>query len=179
VVTTVPLRAERRHERDSGVALLMAVMVLAMMGGLAIMAMDIVTLERDSAGYYNRARNSFYAAEAGAAHGRALLRQVESRAELPPFPAQAAPRPIGNSVDGGVLYDRESGNLPRYYGDPAFADPIRYVQDSGIIAEGMNLQLKGQKFTGTLWQINVAGESPDGSLSRLEVMAMKALTSGY
>jgi hypothetical protein len=174
------MAARPQHgKRDAGVALLMAVMILAMMGGLAIAAMDVVMTERDSAGYYNRARNSFYAAEAGAAHGRALIREVESRNDLPPFPSVDAPRTIGEGGPGDVLYDRESGNLPLYYGDPAFANPIRYVQDSGIIVEGMSLQLKGQKFTGTLWQINVAGESPDSSRSRLEVMAIKALTSGY
>ena len=43
----------------------------------------------------------------------------------------------------------------------------------------MNLSVRGQRLSSTLWQINVIGESPDGSQSRLEVVEAKVLTSGY
>ena len=39
--------------------------------------------------------------------------------------------------------------------------------------------LAGQKFVNTLWQINVQGQSPDGSTTRIEVVETKTLASGY
>ena len=83
------------------------------------------------------------------------------------------PRGLGDAA----LYDRESAQ-PRYSGDPAFPNPIRYIADSGL-AGGVNLQIKGQKFVNTLWQINVQGQSPDGSTTRIEVVETKTLASGY
>ena len=47
------------------------------------------------------------------------------------------------------------------------------------MAGGANLQMKGQKFVNTLWQINVQGQSPDGSSTRIEVVETKTLASGY
>ena len=172
-MSTSPIHSRNRRER--GAALFVAVLMLALMGALGIAAMEAVTRDREAAGFYNRNKSAFYAAEAGASHGRSLVRTVTARTDLPgPFPTQGAPRQMG---DLG-LYDREL-QLPVYYGDPAFANPIRYVQDAGLYAAGGNLQLKGQKFTNTLWQINVEGRSPDGSASRVEVMETKILTSGY
>jgi hypothetical protein len=165
----------QRHRREQGAALFVAVLMLALMGALGIAAMEAVTRDREAAGFYNRNKSAFYAAEAGASHGRSLVRTVTARTDLPgPFPTQGVPRPMGDVA----LYDRET-QLPVYYGDPAFANPIRYVQEGGLYAAGGNLQLKGQKFTNTLWQINVEGMSPDGSTSRVEVMETKILTSGY
>jgi hypothetical protein len=39
--------------------------------------------------------------------------------------------------------------------------------------------MRGQKFVNTLWQINVQGQSPDGSTNRIEVVETKVLASGY
>jgi hypothetical protein len=122
------------------------------------------------AGFQNRAKTSFYAAEAGAAEGRSLVRDVESRNDTPAL----NPRALGDSA----LYDREFA-LPTYSGDPAEVDPIKCVNGDAGIAGGMNLQQKGQKFVNTLWQINVQGQSPDGSTTRLEVLETKTLAQGY
>ncbi len=97
------------------------------------------------------------------------MRSVGSRSETP----NLNPRVLGDAA----LYDREFA-LPSYAGDPAFADPIRYIGD-GTVAGGSNLQMKGQKFVNTLWQINVQGQSPDGSTTRIEVVETKTLASGY
>ena len=159
--------SERVHQE--GAALFVAVMVLALMGALGIMAFNTVLVDRQVAGFQNRAKTAFYAAEAAAAEGRSLVRGVGSRSETP----NLNPRVLG----GAALYDREFA-LPSYAGDPAFADPIRYIGD-GTVAGGSNLQMKGQKFVNTLWQINVQGQSPDGSTTRIEVVETKTLASGY
>jgi hypothetical protein len=155
--------------RQEGAALFVAVMILALMGALGIMAFNTVLVDRQVAGFQNRAKTAFYAAEAAAAEGRSLVRGVGSRTETP----NLNPRVLG----GAALYDRDFA-LPSYSGDPAFPNPIRYIGDGGL-AGGANLQMKGQKFVNTLWQINVQGQSPDGSTTRIEVVETKALTSGY
>ena len=144
-------------------------LILALMGALGIMAFNTVLVDRQVAGFQNRARTAFYAAEAAAAEGRSLVRSVGSRSQTP----NLNPRPLGDMA----LYDREFA-LPSYSGDPAFPNPIRYIGD-GTMAGGANLQMRGQKFVNTLWQINVQGQSPDGSTTRIEVVETKTLASGY
>jgi hypothetical protein len=139
------------------------------MGALGIMAFNTVLVDRQVAGFQNRAKTAFYAAEAAAAEGRSLVRTVGSRTETP----NLNPRALGDAA----LYDREFA-LPSYSGDPAFPNPIRYIGESGV-AGGANLQTRGQKFVNTLWQINVRGQSPDGSTTRIEVMETKVLAQGY
>jgi Tfp pilus assembly protein PilX len=158
-----------KESRQEGAALFVAVMILALMGALGIMAFNTVLVDRQVAGFQNRARTAFYAAEAAASEGRSLVRTVGSRGELPAL----SPRALGDTA----LYDREFA-LPSYSGDPAFANPIRYIRDSGL-AGGANLQMRGQKFVNTLWQINVQGQSPDGATTRIEVVETKTLASGY
>ena len=160
---------EGNERHQEGAALFVAVMILALMGALGIMAFNTVLVDRQVAGFQNRAKTAFYAAEAAAAEGRSVVRTVGSRSETP----NLNPRALGDPA----LYDREFA-LPSYAGDPAFPNPIRYVRD-GRSAGGSNLQMKGQKFVNTLWQINVQGQSPDGSTSRIEVVETKVLASGY
>jgi hypothetical protein len=159
--------SKRAHQE--GAALFVAVMVLALMGALGIMAFNTVMVDRQVAGFQNRAKTAFYAAEAAAAEGRSLVRSVGSRTETPSL----NPRALGDAT----LYDREFA-LPSYSGDPAFPNPIRYIGD-GVMSGGSNLQMKGQKFVNTLWQINVQGRSPDGSTTRIEEVETKTLASGY
>lgn len=167
-------KANASRRGEEGAVLFVAVLLLALMGAIGIAALDVSTRDREAAGYYNRTSNSFYAAEAAAAHARAVLRTVSSRSELPAFPDTSAPQAIGDTT----LYNVE-GTTPEYYGDPAFPSPIRYVGESGVYAGGGNLQQKGQKFTNTLWQINVVGQGVDASRTRLELVETKILTSGY
>lgn len=165
------------RRREAGSALFVAVVMLVLMGFLGLGALNRVTLDEQVSGFQNRARNAFYAAEGAVAEARRLVQvNATSRGVQPGFYSAAAKRYVGDTG----LYDREAGNLPRYYGDPAFPAPIRYLKDGGPV-EGFSLQ-PGQGLVKTLWQINVIGESPDGSSSRLEVVAvvqMGSTASGY
>lgn len=170
------------RRREAGAAMFMAVLLLVLMGAMGLAAVDMAGRDRQAAGFQNRSLGAFYAAEAGAAHGRALIRGVGDRSETPALPTTN----LGD-LGAGNLYDRES-QLPQYYPDPAFADPVRYADKEGAIAGGMNLQEGGTKFVNTLWQINVVGQSANAldtafegraSTARIEVMETKVLASGY
>jgi hypothetical protein len=167
------MRNERRGER--GMALFMTVLILVLMGSLAISALRTVARDREVAGHQNRSRSAFYAADAASSEARALVREVSSRTALPTFPDSANPQLLGDLA----LYDREA-RQPRFYGDPAVADPIRYTGESALRdGEGFNLSVAGQKLASTFWQINVTGESATGDQARLEVVEVKVLASGY
>jgi hypothetical protein len=170
------MRNERR--REQGVVMFLTVLLLAMLGGLGLAALDAASRDRDSAGYYNRETASFYAAEAGIAHARALIRGVASTDELPAFPSQGAPQNIIGGSGGGTL---ASNGLPPalYFGDPDVPNPIRSDGDSaGQYSEGMNLQSKGAKAMATLWTINVRGAGPDGAETKLEAKEVKFIFGG-
>jgi hypothetical protein len=165
---------EHPRRRQSGSALFIAVMMLVLMGGLGIVALDQVTTDRQVAGFQNRAVSAFYSAEAGLAEARSLVEEVGARSSLPLIATEGTPEQLGDAV----LYYRE-GSQPIYYGDPAFANPIRWIGDTGGGNKGSNLQVGTQRLAATLWQINVVGESPTGARSRLEVVEVKVLSQGY
>lgn len=162
----------RDVRNEGGSALLVTVMLLVLMGGLAMASLEIVTRDRQVAGFQNRSVTAFYAAEAGAAEGRSLVRTVSTRGALPDFPDAGDPETLG---DSGTY---EHGQ-PTYYGDPVFPDPVRYARDGQIYANGGNMRMGGQKFVKTLWQINVVGTATGGSRSRVEVVETKILSKGY
>jgi hypothetical protein len=157
------------------------VLLLALMGALGLAALDAATRDRDSAGYYNRETAAFYAAEAGVAHARAIIRGVASTDELPVFPTQLAPQDISGGTQGAQTGGGETNaTVPAtYYGDPDFPNPIRSNGDSaGQYSEGMNLQSKGAKAMATLWTINVTGRGPDGAGAKIEAKEVKFIFGG-
>jgi hypothetical protein len=165
--------------RERGSALFVAVMMLVLMGFLGLAALDRVGSDEQIAGYQNRARNAFYAAHAGMAEARTLVKSsatLTSRSR--PFHTQAVPATIGDAA----LYDREEGNLPRYYGD---ADATSLLDDSDVVGPvawlgrttapppGWDLRVGGRAPTKAFWQLTVIGESPDGSSSRQQAVAIR------
>jgi hypothetical protein len=167
-------RGSTRLRREEGSALFVAVMMLVLMGFLGLAALDRVMRDEQVAGFQNRARTAFYAGEAAVAEARSLIANsaiVADRSSSVAFHPDTAPQNVGDVA----LYDREGGSLPRYYGDPTFNPSIRYLKD-GPGLQGGNLQ-PGQGLVETLWQINVVGLSPDGSRSRIEVVAVRPMAS--
>jgi hypothetical protein len=169
------VESTKRGQR--GMALFVTILMLVFMTAIAFAAMDTVARDREVAGLQNRSRNAFYAAEAAVAEARSLIRNVGNRSEIPAFYDVNNPRLLADLT----LYDREASQ-PRFYGDPDFAPPIRYVGESGGGiggAEGFSLSVAGQRLASTLWQINVVGEAPGGSQARLEVAEVKVMAAGY
>jgi PilX N-terminal len=147
------------RRRESGSALFVAVMMLTLMGFLGLAALDRVTRDEQVAGYQNRARTAFYAAEAGIADARRRVRNDP----VPTLPDDTAKIDLADAA----LFDREAG-LPRYYGDYSVPDGPIYVKREKPHQAGGNLQTKGTKLMEKLWEVNALGESPDGSLARLQ-----------
>lgn len=165
--------------RRSGSAMLVAVMMLVLMGLLGLAALETAGEDQQIAGFTNRSRSAFYAAEAGAAHGRQLIADADSRGAAPVLPA--------TSLGDAALYARYQAQ-PRYFPDPnppGGGPAIRYLEDGGP-AEGMNMA--NPRYVQTIWRINVVGQSPENaggiweqraSTARIEVQETKILSSGY
>ena len=162
---------DRQARRQAGSALFVALMMLVIMGFLGVAALDTVTRDRQVAGFQNRNKSAFYAAEAGVAEARSEVREVQSRTDNVDFLfTPGAPRLLGDAA----LYDREV-NLPRFYGDPDFAPAVQYLEGDGPVPDGFNYGGSGKTIVETFWQINVVGESADGSRVPVEVVEVKAL----
>lgn len=162
----------REPRRESGSALFVALLMLVLMGFLGIAALDTVRRDQQVAGFQNQSRSAFYAAEAGVADARSMVSDVFSRSVWPVFPhTQGTPRFLGDVA----LYDRET-DRPKYYGDPDAPNPapIAYLGGKERPPEGFDWS-GSAGIVNTFWQVNVVGESPDGSRSRLEVIAIRGL----
>ena len=164
--------SRRTSRRESGAALLVAMLLLVLMGAIGLATLETAMHDRQVAGLGNRSATAFYSAEAGGAEGRRLIRTVTRRGDTPAFPTQGAPTSLGDS-------SLHPYGQPSYYGDPRVANPIRYVGDGGLYAQGGNLRLGGQKFVKTLWQINVIGEAGSGAAACVENVQTKILRKGY
>jgi hypothetical protein len=172
-----PVRSVRGARRgESGSALFVAVMMLVLMGFLGLAALERVGRDEQVAGFQNRARTAFYAAESGNAEGRRVITgsiTLDSSNE-PPFHEEADPRLLGDAA----LYDREGGSLPRYFGDPLADDaPIKFVQHTLVRPEGGDLSGPPTLVEGW-WRVNVVGQSPDGSVARVEAIVARAMAPG-
>lgn len=158
-----------RARRESGSALLVAMMMLVLMGLIGFAALDTVTRDRQIAGAQTRARASLYAAEAGSVSGLNLVRTADSRDDTPAL--------ANTSLGDATAYAAYAGR-PSFRADPAAGGvPIRWVMD-GAPAEGMNLQSPPQ-FVNTLWRIRVQGDTADGAAARIDSMATKVLDAHY
>ena len=170
---------KRDRRRQSGAAMLVAVMMLVLMGLLGVAALDTAGEDQKIAGLTNRSRSAFYAAEAGAAHGRRLIADADTRATLPVLPV--------TQLGDAAMYNRYQ-TQPSYYPDPnppGGGAAIRYMNDGGPAA-GMNLN--NPRYVETIWRINVVGQSPQNlggvfeaaaSTARVEVQQTKVLSAGY
>lgn len=169
----------RNHKREGGVALVLAVLLLIAVSGLALSTMQTAASDGTVAGFQNQELIAFYAAEAGIADARAVIRNMGEREQVPAYPADfpnvAAP------VELSQASEFVGGNRPVYYADPSppIAAPIMYVGEGSPCTEGCNRTLGGLKYNHTKWQINVVGESPSGDQKRLEVVATRLLAVGY
>jgi hypothetical protein len=134
------------------------------------------------AGYQNRARTAFYAAEAGIAEARRIVRfEVENQSDNPAFPTEAVPRTL---ADAG-LFDRENGQLPRYFGDPQ--DALAEERCGVAAAQALCFARKGLSGGASLGVICTSAGDDEGALahrrggradvaSRVSVLESKVMT---
>ncbi len=172
---------ERARRGERGAALLVAVLMLALMGVIGLASMDIVTRDRQIAGFQKRAQTSLYAAEAGVALGLALVRRdAPALANLgegaledynpntttpQDFPDSSNPTEIGS--------DFPAPGSPEFYTDPNAQDPdnptappqaVRYM-GKGDPCPGwiMSSDEASIEWAEALWDIRVEGRNPGGT----------------
>lgn len=172
--------ADRR--RESGIALMVAILMLVTVSALAVSTMQTAASDGTVAGFQNQQTAAFFAAEAGIAEARRVVRDMGERSQLPTYPADfpddTAPAAVGSAVNVvSVAYGTTAP--PSYFADPNVAKPIEYVGEGKACVEGCNMTLGGAKFNYTKWRINVVGQSPSGDQKRLEVVATRLLAVGY
>ena len=168
-----------RRRREEGVALMLSVLLLIAVSGLALSTMQTAASDGTVAGFQNQEVIAFYAAEAGIADARSVVRDMGERSEVPDYPAD-----FPDEGSPGVLSTPNEfvgGQQPVYFADPnpPIAAPIMYIGEGTQCVEGCNMTLGGLKYNHTKWQINIVGESPSGDQKRLEMVATRLLAVGY
>jgi hypothetical protein len=160
------------RRRQQGVILFVAVLMLALMGALAISSLDSAARDQQAAGYYNRSNTALFAAEAGVAAAKAQI--IAGACACPCVLAftstQASPTYIGDTAAWAAF-----GGIPKYYGDPLATNALECVGKRKKGGGALNVGTGTTQWLGQ-WQIRVVGESPDGSISRIEAM-YEAITS--
>lgn len=165
--------SQRTHRREGGSALIVTVLLLVLLGILGLAALDTVTRDQQVAGFQNRSRLAFYAAEAGIADAKNRLRDVWTTEDVVDFPDESAAVAVGDAAL--FPYGR-----PTYYADPAADAGIEYMNAGApSVAGGHDQRLGGSTRVNTLWRIQVEGRTPDGARSRLDVVATRELDGGY
>lgn len=153
--------------------LFIAVLLLALMGALGIAALDSATTDRQAAGYYNRSNTALFAADAGVARAMNLIDIIGSTVGYSAFCPGAVVFPgAGNKLLlGDTSTYLKQGAQPRFYGDPAFANPVECAAPQTKTLGRRGAQAGAGKTVP--FMINVIGESPDGSRARLQVQLWK------
>jgi hypothetical protein len=168
------------RRRESGSALIITVLVMLLLGAIGLSALDTVMRDQQVAGYQNRSSTAFYAAEAGIAAAKDVVRRnVLSGTERLSFVDKAAPVLIGDT------YLHPNGQ-PLYYGSPepgSGEDAIQSLDHSLKIAGAAGSDMRqgmGPSWNNfALWKIRVAGETPDGAVARIEVVTLNQVPGGY
>ena len=178
-------RVQTDRKRESGAALLVAVLLLAMLGVIGLASMETVTRDRQVAGFQNRARVAMYAADAGVAHAVGIIRaQAQTLAPggeaalegfNPAFPGK------GGATNQALGSDFPAPGSPSYGMDPNASDPtnvlaaaqaIRYI-GKGNPCPGwiMSGDVGSVQWREALWDVRVIGAAPGGGNVAIQAAA--------
>lgn len=178
-------RVQTDRKRESGAALLVAVLLLAMLGVIGLASMETVTRDRQVASFQNRARVALYAADAGVAHAVGIIRtQAQGLAQggeaalesfNPAFPGKGtvAMQALGSQFP--------APGSPSYGMDPNASDPtnvsaaaqaIRYI-GKGYPCPGwiMSVDVGAVQWREALWDVRVIGAAPGGGNVAIQAAA--------
>lgn len=143
------------RRRESGVAMITALMILAIVVTLAISAMETTSRDQQVAGVQARGRLALQAAEAGLATALATMGGGDPTLETAAF-------------GEGALYQ---AGQPSYAPDPNVGTPIESMGSVPIPGMSLNIGGNGPKFQMELWRISVQGTEPGGMTARVEAGA--------
>jgi hypothetical protein len=142
------------RRRQQGSALLIVMLVMAMMGIIGFAGLEAVTRDQRVAGFMKRKKTAFFAAEAGVSEALYALR------------VNADPAFTGSTVGNASWF---AHGLPTY--SPDTSSGAAYVDLGPGAFPGMDMQQNsyGQPmFTINFWEVNVKGEAPGGTISRIQ-----------
>jgi hypothetical protein len=165
------------RRRESGIALLIAMLMLIIFGAMAVASMDTVTRDRQIAGIHSQTILAFQAAEAGVSAGLAALRNPaggwpSSIAGLASF------SPALPNIELGETGDYPYGQ-PSYVQDPDAPNAIEYMGVGGdcpgweISIDVSNIGGSGLKVAETVFDIRVQGQTQTGARTRIEAAAAR------
>ena len=148
-----------RRRRESGSALLVAMLLLALMGVIGLASLNTVMRDRQVAGFQNQAQTALYAADAGIAEGLDVLRREVVGAALAPGDCLTGNIP-SRSLSNGATYAAEpgSGICMLASADPCSELDASWEQQSAV-------------YLNTIWDVRALGTAPAGASSRLQVGA--------
>ena len=145
----------RDSRRESGAALLVAMMMLALMALIGFASMDTVMRDRQMAGNNSVAQNALYAADAGLSNALEVLR------------TQGQTVPFGGCIPGTV----PAGTLPNgtSYGPDSTAtgtdQQICMLANAEPCLEDTDPNQVPLFFS--VWKIQVEGQAPAGTVARV------------
>lgn len=147
----------QRARQESGAALLIAVVLLLLLGLLGFAALDTVTRDQQVAGFQNRKKIAFYAAEAGLAEAFEKLVSAGN------------PTIAGANVGDSTIFPY---GQPSYQPDPSVTDPFDPVGATAMPGTSLNIGQGGvPTYQISYWRIRVEGDAPGGSVARVEAVA--------
>jgi Tfp pilus assembly protein PilX len=146
-----------RTRRESGAALLIAMLMMAMLAAIGLASINTVGLDQQVAHYQSGQRMAFYAAEAGIS---------EALSEL----LRTGTPTVGNmAVGDAVIYPH---GQPSYQADPTVAVPLEEIGTGAVDDMNMKINAGGTStYTMQYWRVRVQGTSPSGATSRMEAVA--------
>ncbi len=159
--------------RQDGVALLLVVLMLSLMGLIGLSSLDSAMRNRQVVGQQDRAQTSVYAADAGLADSLDIIRTEIVQQSLSPGDC------METSLDSLPLYDANDSDNDRtlsngavYRADPTAPDNKICMRASADPCDQLDASIEmGQAvFLYTLWDVRVEGEANGGSKARVQAV---------
>lgn len=161
---TPSIPADRRR-RESGVALIVAIMILVLMGLLGLASLDSVMRDRQIAGYTSRARSALYAADAGVAAALDMVRTAPLPTALTPGDCITQVLPT-TTLPNGTSYQPDTTAATNNVCMLASADPCSELDASIEVGSGST-------FLYTLWDMRIQGQTADGAIARVQATSQR------
>lgn len=150
--------ARPRSRRETGTALIVAMLLLALMGIIGLASLDTVMRDRQVAGHTSLAQTALYAADAGVAASLDILRTEIVGSALTAGDCLVSTLPATN-LSNGASYAPDSTAPSNQICMLASAQPCAELDAS--IEQGQPIFLE------TVWNVRTEGSSVGGATSRV------------
>ena len=150
------------RRRESGSALLVSMVLLAVMGLIGMASLDTVMRDRQVAGFQSRAQTALYGADAGIADSLEILKNEVVGSALAPGDCLA--NALGTTtLATGTVYGPDTTVTPNEICMLASADPCASLDASIEVGQPIYLN--------TIWNMRAQGVAVGGATSRLQSTA--------